>query len=72
MQADIATWRAAINEVANGSEFSINGRTLKREDLGEMRAQLNYLLRAEAQLLQDADAASGSDRMRAGVGLASF
>lgn len=41
-EAKLATWLAAEDKVANGQEYSINGRSLKRADLGAIRESIEY------------------------------
>ena len=36
-------WKAAYKAASTGKSYTIDGRTLTRQDLGDIRAQLDYL-----------------------------
>jgi hypothetical protein len=39
----IVLWKAAYKAAATGKAYTIDGRSLNRQDLDEIRAQLTYL-----------------------------
>ena len=39
----IGEWKAAYRAAATGKSYSIGGRSLTRQDLSDIRAQLSYL-----------------------------
>ncbi len=39
----IATWKAAYQAAATGKSYTIGGRSLTRQDLSEIRAQIKFL-----------------------------
>ena len=41
----IADWKAAYNAVASGTSYSIGTRSLTRQDVAEIRDQLDFLQR---------------------------
>jgi len=51
-QAALANWINADTAISSNQEYSIDGRTIKRADLAEVRNQINYWSRVESQLLR--------------------
>ncbi|MDR2946710.1 MAG: hypothetical protein LBV79_08200 [Candidatus Adiutrix sp.] len=43
LTAAIAEWKAAYRAASSGRSYTIEGRTLTRYDLDDIRAQLDYL-----------------------------
>jgi len=41
----IARWKAAYKAASSGQSYSINGRSLTRQNLSEIRSQLDFLQR---------------------------
>lgn len=41
-EAKLATWLAAEEKIANGQEYTIGSRTLKRADLADVRESITY------------------------------
>ena len=64
-RAHLQAWVAADLALSYGQTFSMEGRTLTRSDTAEVRGQINYWSRLEAQLEQRA--ASSGNRSRFGV-----
>jgi hypothetical protein len=46
----VAAWKAAYKAASTGKSYTIQGRTLTRYDLAEIRAQLTFLENRLAQL----------------------
>ena len=41
----ISSWKAAYKAASSGQSYTIDGRTLTRQNVSEIRAQLSYLER---------------------------
>lgn len=41
-EAQLTVWLEADSKVASGQEYSINGRSLRRSDAKEIRANIDY------------------------------
>lgn len=54
VQAQLTAYKAASIAVAEGQSYSINGRTLTRGNMTEIRNAINSFLAMEAQLLRRA------------------
>ena len=65
VRANLQAWIAADLALASGQSFSMNGRTLTRSDAAQVRGQINYWSRVEAELEQRA--LSSGRRSRFGV-----
>lgn len=59
-EAQLAIWLAADSKVASGQEYSLNGRSLRRSDAKEIRANIDFWDAKVRQL--DNLAASGGTR----------
>ncbi len=57
----LAEWKAAYRAASHGKSYSIAGRTLTRQDIGDIRDQLDYLQRQLDSLTRGA----GPVRVRA-------
>ncbi len=51
LEEQIALWKEAFKQASTGKSYSINGRTLTRYDLAEIRTQLDYF-KAELSRLE--------------------
>lgn len=71
-QAQLTLWIAASTALAGGRSFSMNGRTLTREDATQVREMITYWSGIEAQLLHRAQLDGTTDRGRAAFGVARF
>lgn len=56
LEAQLTLWKQAYTHCAAGKSFSIAGRTLTRQDIGDIRDQLRYL---EAELAKYTGATTG-------------
>lgn len=54
VQAQLTAYKAASIAVAEGQSYSINGRTLTRGNMTEIRNAINSFLAMESQLLRRA------------------
>lgn len=63
LDSDIAATRAAINALLSGKEYTVdyngNRRTVRREDLPELRAHLQFLISERQKLETGTTAAVG-------------
>ncbi|WP_300786837.1 hypothetical protein [uncultured Desulfovibrio sp.] len=57
----LADWKAAYRAASHGKSYTIAGRTLTRQDIGDIRDQLDYLQRQLDSLTRGA----GPVRVRA-------
>lgn len=61
LHAALAEWKAAYRAASHGKSYTIAGRTLTRQDIGDIRDQLDYLQRQLNSLTRGA----GPVRVRA-------
>lgn len=43
--ASLSEWKAAYRAASHGKSYTVAGRTLTRQDIGDIRDQLDYLQR---------------------------
>ncbi len=60
----IARWKAAYKAVSFGQSYTINGRTLTYQNVGDIRAQLSYLQGELALLTNPGSGSLGSIKAR--------
>lgn len=63
VQADLALWLNAKTAAAQGQSFSLNGRTLSRQDIKEIRITIAELSRQERNLLDAARTGKNNGRL---------
>jgi len=68
VQTDLAAWRAALTAASSGASFSLNGRTLTRQNVSEIKRMVAELSRQERDFLDASRTGKAASRLGGSLG----